>query len=114
MKRKRKVYTDDFKIKMVREYEKGELSIAEFAAKNAITQCTFQRWLEVYRKNDVAKSETKPNENVKPIDITKEAKEIISETMVTEEPKIDIEINGITLTFPLKNLKKILEAIQNG
>ena len=113
MKRKRKVYTEDFKIKMVKEYIKENLSIGDFATKNNISHCTFARWLGVYRKNVTANDEIEIIENVKPIDVTKKAKEIINETNF-DESKISVEINGITLTFPLKNLKKVLEAIQNG
>ena len=38
-------------------------------------------------------------ESLKPIDVTKEAKEIIVKTDTIKDWKIDIEINGIILTF---------------
>ena len=54
------------------------------------------------------------NKSVKPIDVTRETKEIIKEVKLSDDQKFSLEINGITLTFALKNLKLVLEAIQNG
>lgn len=111
---KKRRYTDDFKLKLVEEYENGDLGIADFTSKNKISMSTFGKWLEKYRKHGEIKSKREISENIKPIDITKEAKEIMKESITHEEQKISLEINGITLTFPLKNLKIFLEAIQNG
>ena len=115
MGRKRKVYTDEFKQKMVLAYKNGDLASSDFAANNKISKSTFRKWVEASRKNESPKTQNDSLiENLKPIDVTKETKEIIVKTDTIKDKKIDIEINGITLTFSSKNLKLFLEVIQNG
>ena len=115
MSRKKKVYSDDFKRKMVMEYEDGDISAPEFAEKHKISVFTFRKWLESSKKiGNFNVQKESFSSGVKPIDVTKEAKEIISKPKSTENKKIDVEINGIVLSFSSKDLRTFLEAIQNG
>ena len=115
MGRKNRIYSDDFKRKMVMEYEDGDISAPEFAEKHKISVFTFRKWLESSNKIRILNIQKEPfSSNIKPIDITKEAKEIITKPKVAENKKIDVEINGIVLSFSSKDLRTFLEAIQNG
>lgn len=111
----RKKYTDDFKINMMQEFNSREIEIAKFAAEKNIPLGTFKVWLENYRKfgTPIMKRPTL-DATVKPIDVTSKTKEIMREAKSLDDQKFSLEINGISLTFALKNLKTVLEIIQNG
>ena len=111
----RKRYTDEFKINLMREFSSREIEIVKFAAEKNIPLGTFREWLDNYRKfGTPTMKRTALNKSVKPIDVTRETKEIIKEVKLSDDQKFSLEINGITLTFALKNLKLVLETIQNG
>lgn len=114
MRRERKTYSDDFKINLIREFQSGNAGIHEFVSKKNLSESTFKKWLEIYRlANTLEKEKNIRIKNSILIDVTDEAKEIIKESNTNPEQKIDFEINGIKLTLSLKNLKIVLEAIQN-
>ncbi len=115
MRKKRKTYSDDFKIKLIREFENRKVGIPEFVQEKNISQSTFKKWLEIYRIAETLECTNKEiKETLDLIDVTEETKEIVNESKPVADQKIDIEINGIILTFSLKNLRTVLEAIQNG
>ncbi len=115
MGRKRKIYPESFKKKMVKEYENGDIDTIEFAKQKGIPLSTFRKWIDNYREsNDLEFEETVLNSSVKPIDITKETKDIAKDIKAKSEQKIDIEIKGITLTLSTSSLKAFLEVLQNG
>ena len=61
--------------KMVLAYENGDLASSDFAANNKISKSTFRKWVEASRKNESPKMQNVSLvENLKPIDVTKEAK----------------------------------------
>lgn len=115
MRKKRKTYSDDNKIKLIKEFQHRKISISEFTQEKNISQSTFKKWLEIYRIAETLKCSNKETlKTLDLIDITEETKEIVNESKINVEEKINVEINGITLTFALKNLRTVLEAIQNG
>lgn len=115
MRKIRKTYDDEFKINLVREFQCRKIEISTFATEKNISESTFKKWLEIYRLAETLKEEKKAiTKSGILIDVTKEAKEIIDESTSNENQKIDFEINGIKLTFSLKNLKIVLEMLQNG
>lgn len=111
----REKYTDNFKINIMKEFSTRKIEIAKFAVEKNIPLGTFRSWLENYRKfgTPIIKRPVQ-NATVKPIDITQETKEIIKESKTSNDQNFNLEINGYTLTFSLKNLKMVLEARQNG
>lgn len=114
MRKERKTYSDDFKIKLIREFQHGRVGISEFVSKKNLSENTFKKWLEIYRLAELLEKEKKAkSKKAILIDVTKEAKEIIKNSKTDPDSKIDFEINGIKLTFSLKNLKTVLEVIQN-
>ncbi len=115
MRKERKTYSDEFKIKLIKEYQIRQIGISEFVLEKNLSESTFKKWLEIYRLAETLKNESKmKRKNSILIDVTDEVKEIIkASTTANVEQKIDLEINGIKLTVSLKNLRTVLEAIQN-
>ena len=67
--------------KMVLAYENGDLASSDFAANIKISKSTFGKWVEASRKNESPKIQNDLLiESLKPINVTKEAKEIIVKT----------------------------------
>lgn len=115
MRKERKTYSDEFKIELIREYQIRQIGISEFVLEKNLSESTFKKRLEIYRLAETLKNESKTKrENSILIDVTDEAKEIIKASTTTNvEQKVDLEINGIKLTVSLKNLRTVLEVIQN-
>lgn len=114
MRKTRKTYDDEFKINLVREFQCRKIEISAFASEKNISENTFKKWLEIYRLAEALKEEKKAiAKSGILIDVTKEAKEIIGESKTNQNQRIDLEINGIKFTFSLKNLKIVLEMLQN-
>lgn len=111
-----KTYSAEFKMATIEEYFSRNISIRDFVKEKDIGLSTFESWLTKLRK--AGKIGYKKNllyapKEMFPIDVTKEAKEIIEEKRTTNGNSFTLETRGMKLTFSIDNLKEVLEIINH-
>lgn len=111
-----KTYSAEFKMAAIEEYFSRNISIRAFVKEKDIGLSTFVSWLTKLRKAGkigYKKEKLYPLKEMFPIDVTKEAKEIIEEKRTTNGNSFTLEIRGMKLTFSIDNLKEALEVINH-
>jgi len=113
-----KVYSAEYKIAAITEFQSRQITIRDFAKEKDINFSTFSSWILKARKyGQPSQKQISKNEitSLMPIEVTTEAKEIIKEEANKKVSKTFImEVKGIKLTFSISNIKEVLEAINNG
>lgn len=109
-------YSAEFKMAAIEEFFSRNISIRDFVKEKDIGLSTFVSWLRKLRK--AGKIGYKKNllyapKEMLPIDVTKEAKEIIKERRTRNTNTFTLETRGMKLTFPIDNLKEVLEVINH-
>ena len=112
-----KTYSAEYKMAMIDEYMSRRVTIRAFVKEKDIGLSTFESWLTKLRKaGQLGYKKDKvivPNEML-PIDITNEAKEIIKEERnITSSSTFTLETKGMKLTFSINNLKEVFRVINN-
>ena len=111
-----KTYSAEYKMQMIDEYMSRNITIRAFVKEKDIGLSTFESWLTKLRKAGqlgYIKDKVITREEMLPIDVTKETKEIIREEMVSSSNIFTLETKGMKLTFSISNLKKVLEVIND-
>lgn len=117
-----KKYSAQYKIEKVKEYleeySKTKIAKATFAAKNGISDSTFNDWVLKYQRNKVGFCNI-TNEIVKLNDIEsveteqKLVKQITSINQnIKEEDYIKLYYNGVAIEFNKSILEKVMEIIK--
>ena len=103
-----KSYSAEYKLTIVDEYLSRDISIRKYADEKNIPVRTFYSWLQKVRGNH---DQPIRKDNLTPIDITNEAKMMIKDS---SSSRFTMKIKGITLSFSINDLSKVLEAIRYG
>lgn len=111
-----KTFSAEFKMAMIDEYVSRDITIRAFAKEKDISLSTFESWLTKLRKAGqlgYKKDKVAATSEALPIDITKEAREIVKEESRKAPSVFALEIKGMKLTFSINDLKEVLEVIND-
>ena len=111
-----KTYSAEFKMAAIEEYFSRNISIRDFVKEKDIGLSTFESWLTKLRKAGRIGYKRKilhASKEMLPIEVTKEAKEIIEEKRTANDNSFTLETRGMKLTFSINNLKEVLEVINH-
>ena len=103
-----KSYSAEYKLTIVDEYLSRDISIRKYADEKNIPVRTFYSWLQKVRSN---RNQPIRKDNLAPIDITNETKAMIKDSPSSH---FTMKIKGITFSFSIDDLNKVLEAIRYG
>lgn len=100
---------------MIEEFKSRNITVRAFTQEKNICKSTFESWLQKLRKygRPATRMPIPVEENsLTPIDVTTEAKEIISEEASLKSGSFTLDARGMKLTFSIKNLNEVLEALK--
>lgn len=107
-----KTYSAEFKMAAIQEFQSRNVSLRVFVIEKGIALSTFESWLTKARKAGYQIARKFPS-NLTPIEITKEAKEIIKENDQTRNESFTMKVRSMVFTFPLSSLKEVIEVISD-
>ena len=106
------VYSVEFKLAMIEEFNSRSVTIREFANEKNISPSTFSSWLYRLRKEESSMHNVVPVDNgFSPIEVTNEVKAIINDDK--KSGSFSLKVKNMVLTFSISNLKEVFEAIKN-
>lgn len=110
-----RIYSAEYKVALIDEYNSRNISMRAFCDEKDLCLSTFVTWLKKVRQYGMpsikANINNYSNETYSPMEVTKEAKQIILEEQLSET--FYLETKGMKLTFSIKNLKEVLEVIKH-
>lgn len=106
------VYSAEFKMAAIEEYQSRDLSLRDFTKEKGIAFSTFGSWLTKARKSGYQIAKRSPR-GLAPIDITNEAKTIIKENDQQKNETFTMKVKSLIFTFPLSSLKEVIEVISD-
>lgn len=115
---RKKVYSSEFKIAKIQEFETGELSQREFCRINDINYFTFHEWLRKYRENEGSVIEDEQTVKAMPlIDVREKLMESNPQPQVqrtvAKQHYLHIRISGTDIEVLSSDLPVLIEALKH-